>query len=361
MAHLRNIRAARRRLTSTAAATAVLLSGGLAAALAQAPAQATTHAAAGGAVPRYYIDEVIGVRDPVIRATATGVVTGSVRCPSGRAEDFVPVRHQTFFVDCQTAAGDSLLYRFRLTAAGRAVGYKLVLGGALKGLIDTLAASADGSTLAVIVGAAASARDVIVITPRKGGDRVVWQDGPTGPGMIRLRPFHLALTGNGRELLVLGSPKCVKGSAGQACRATGEEVRAVSPASGGGSLSSSRLIMRQSQITSLREGYINDVSVTPDGRSLIVAVVSGGVRINGGFVAVDRVSAATGRRTSQLFRMKTGNGFSYRFVSVDPSGRYVLFDAGTTRVDVNGWIDHGRLVRLRPAGNNGFYGAWAGR
>jgi len=78
-------------------------------------------------------------------------------------------------------------------------------------------------------------------------------------------------------------------------------------------------------------------------------------------VAVDRVSAATGRRTSRLFRMKTGNGFSYQFVSADPSGRYVLFDVGTTRADDNGWIDHGRLVRLRPAGNNGFYGAWAGR
>ncbi|MGH3158089.1 MAG: hypothetical protein ACRDNF_16140 [Streptosporangiaceae bacterium] len=96
-------------------------------------------------------------------------------------------------------------------------------------------------------------------------------------------------------------------------------------------------------------------------RSLIVAVVSGGATTNGGSVAVDQVSAATGRRTRQLFRMKTGNGFSYQYVSADPSGRYVLFDAGTTRTDVNGWIDHGKLVRLRPAGNGVDYAAWSGR
>ena len=116
--------------------------------------------------------------------------------------------------------------------------------------------------------------------------------------------------------------------------------------------------MRQSAITSLREGYINDVAIAPDGRSLIAAVVSGGATINGGFVAVDQISAATGKRTRQLYRMNTGNGFSYQFVSADPSGRYVLFDAGTTKTDVNGWIDRGKLIRLRPAGNSVFAGAW---
>ena len=25
---------------------------------------------------------------------------------------------------------------------------------------------------------------------------------------------------------------------------------------------------------------------------------------------------------------------------------------------VNGWIDHGRLIRLKPAGNNIFFEAW---
>lgn len=53
-----------------------------------------------------------------------------------------------------------------------------------------------------------------------------------------------------------------------------------------------------------------------------------------------------------------GDGFSYQFVSADPSGRHVLFDAGTTRTGVNGWIDRGKLIRLRPAGNNVFSGAW---
>ena len=50
-------------------------------------------------------------------------------------------------------------------------------------------------------------------------------------------------------------------------------------------------------------------------------------------MAVDQVSAATGKRTRQLYRMNTGNGFSYQFVSADPPGCYVLFDVGTTKTD----------------------------
>ena len=47
--------------------------------------------------------------------------------------------------------------------------------------------------------------------------------------------------------------------------------------------------------------------------------------------------------------MRTGNGFFYRFLSSDPTGRYLLFDAGPASGTVNGWIDHGQLILLRPA------------
>jgi hypothetical protein len=56
--------------------------------------------------------------------------------------------------------------------------------------------------------------------------------------------------------------------------------------------------------------------------------------------------------------VRTGNGFLYRFFSSDPSGRYLLLDTGPTSGSVNGWIDNGRLVRLRPAGTNVAYEAW---
>jgi len=311
--------------------------------------------------PRYYLQQGLGRHNPVVRATATGRVTGGrLSCPGGAlADDYVPADHQTFFVACPAPGGGSQIYRFRLTASGQVGALAAVRGGKLSTAIEGLAGSADGSTLAVSVGGPGAGDEAIVISTRTGA-HATWTDGAAGPGMIRLRVEQLALSGNGRELIDTTIPRCVKGSAGNKCRAPGKESRVVSPASAGGSLSSSRLIMRQSVVCGLRNGFINDVAVTSDGRSLIVAVVGGG-GINGGFVAVDQVSAATGHVTRVLYKMKTGNGFSYQFVSTDPSGRYVLFDAGTTKTDVNGWIDHGKLVPLRPAGNNVAYEAWSGR
>ncbi|HEX3492588.1 MAG TPA: hypothetical protein VHU92_24810 [Streptosporangiaceae bacterium] len=338
-----------------AGATAAVLIAGLGTGLGGVAAAQTVKAGP----PRYYLEQG-GRQNPVVRATATGRVTGGrLACPGGAAaHDYVPADHQTFFIACPTPSGGTQIYRFRLTASGRVGALAAVRGGNLSTATGGLAASADGSTLAVSVGRGAD-DEAIVINTRTGA-HATWTDGAVGPGMIRLRVEQLALSGNGRKLIDTTIPRCVKGSAGNKCRAPGKESRVVSPASAGGSLSSSRLIMRQSVVCGLRNGFINDVAVTSDGRSLIVAVV-GGDGINDGFVAVDQVSAATGHVTKVLDKMKTGNGFSYQFVSTDPSGRFVLFDAGTTKTDVNGWIDHGRLVRLRPAGNNVVYEAWSGQ
>jgi hypothetical protein len=57
--------------------------------------------------------------------------------------------------------------------------------------------------------------------------------------------------------------------------------------------------------------------------------------------------------------MPTGSGFSYQLFSSDPSGRFLLLDVGPTSGAVNGWIDHGQLVRLTPPdGDNIFYEIW---
>jgi hypothetical protein len=344
-----------RRHLGVAGATAALLIAGLGTGLSGAAAAQTVKAGP----PHYYLEQGFGRQNPVVRVTATGRVTGGrLSCPGGAlADDYVPADHQTFFLACPAAGGGTQIYRFRLTASGQVGALAAVRGGKLSTATGGLAASADGSTLAISVGSGAG-DEAIVINTRTGA-HATWTDGAVGPGMIRLRVEQLALSGNGRELIDTTIPKCVKGSAGNKCRAPGKESRVVSPASAGGSLSSSRLIMRQSVVCGLRNGFINDVAVTSDGRSLIVAVVGGG--INGGFVAVDQVSAATGHVTKVLYKMKTGNGFSYQFVSTDPSGRYVLFDAGTTKTDVNGWINHGKLIPLRPAGNNVTDEAWSGQ
>jgi hypothetical protein len=340
---------------AVAGATTALLAAGLGTGLSGVAAAQTVKAGP----PRYYLEQGFGRQKPVVRATATGRVTGRVGCPEGGApQSFVPASPM-FFMVCSLPSGGSQIYGFRVNSSGRPSAPAIVRGGKLSGIVGGLAASANGSTLAVSVGSRPASAEVIVINALTGA-HAVWTDGAVGPGMIRLGVGQLALTGNGRELIDTTIPRCVKGSAGNKCRAPGKESRVVSPASAGGSLTRSRLIMRQSVVAGLRNGFINDVAVTSDGRDLIVAVVGGGT-INGGFVAVDQVSAATGHVTKVLYKMRTGNGFSYQFVSTDPSGRYVLFDAGTTKTDVNGWIDHGKLVPLRPAGNNVSYEAWSGQ
>jgi len=66
-----------------------------------------------------------------------------------------------------------------------------------------------------------------------------------------------------------------------------------------------------------------------------------------------------GDLTPDLFKLKTGDGFTYRFVEPDPSGAWVLFDAGPSSRGINGWIDRGKLVPLKPAGNRAFDEVWS--
>jgi hypothetical protein len=136
-------------------------------------------------------------------------------------------------------------------------------------------------------------------------------------------------------------------------------VRAVGPAGQGGNLSNSRLLLRQSALVRLATGYIDGAVISPDGSSVTVVEMNmpGGSPDN--IMSVVQVSAATGKPLSVRYHVDTGNGFSYQFFTSDPSGRYLLLDAGPSSGTVNGWIDDGRLVQLTPAdGSNIFYEAW---
>ena len=327
-------------------------------------------------VPRYYVQQVIGQRPPpvtVVRATATGAVTATVRSPWPQAHiaAIAAGGDQTFFMVCQRPAGSAAnsalpqarIYRFRVTAAGRVSGYSLVPGGMLPGLQDGgLAVSADDSQLAVTVapGAAASgpSRTAIMVINARTGARARWRVPPAVPGKMTFSAGDPSFTADGRELAFLAIPRCVQGP----CRPTGsgEEVRAVSPAGQGGSLASSRVLLRQSSLTSLGTGYLDGAVVSPDGSNVTVLVMNGPARGQlRTTISVVRVSAATGRQTGVSYRVDTGNGFSYRLFGSDPSGRYLLLNAGPTSGMVNGWIDHGRLIQLTPAnGDNVLSETW---
>jgi hypothetical protein len=326
-------------------------------------------------VPRYYVQQSFGGASrpmPVVRSTATGAVTDTVRSPwrQARVTDIAAASDQTFFMVCQGIAGTgghsvvtgSRIYRFRVSGSGRIGGYSLVRGGMLAGrLAAGLAVAADGSEVAVTTGPAAAtgaarSAEVMVINTRTGA-HAVWHNAPAVPGQMAFGVGDLSLTADGRELAFLGIPRCSKGP----CKPTGngEEVRAVSPAGQGGNLSNSRLLLRQSALVRLATGYIDGAVISPDGSSVTVLEMNAPSGSADNIMSVVQVSAATGRQLSVRYQMDTGNGFFCRFFSSDPSGRYLLLDAGPTSGTVNGWIDHGRLVQLTPAnGTNVFYEAW---
>jgi hypothetical protein len=115
-------------------------------------------------------------------------------------------------------------------------------------------------------------------------------------------------------------------------------------------------VLQQSDLTGqFSQAYINDFAINPTGSQLLLGAVGDGVT---GWVGVIQASAATGKPVSFLYKLTTGNSLIYRFTSSDPSGRYLLFDAGPNNA-YNGWIDQGKLVPLAPAnGTNLSYETW---
>ena len=160
----------------------------------------------------------------------------------------------------------------------------------------------------------------------------------TRPEPTRFEISDLSLTSDGRELVFLAVTKCIQNPR---CEPTGEQVRALSPAANGGQLDSGQLLLRQSALRGLSAGYINGAVVSPDGSALAVVIMHSGPQSD--TTSVIQYSAVTGRQTRVLYQVSTGSGFSYRFFSSDPSGRYLLLDVGPTSGAVNGWIDHGQL------------------
>jgi hypothetical protein len=311
----------------------------------------------------------------VVRATATGVVTATIRCPWPDAQiapqGMTAAGHRAFFVVCQKTARHgkgfvvtgARIYQFRLSGSGGISGYSLVPGGVLgQHRVEDVAASLDGAQLAVTVGPASLSAtspeqaDVLVINSQTGV-RAIWHGGVKVFGAA-----DLTFTSGGRELQFLGRTRCGQATGTTKARgaATCRELRAVSPAAAGGELDSSRLLLRLSALIRSPADYVNDVVISPDGSTLTAAVIHSRSRPHQSTsILIIKYSAATGRQLHVLYRMRTGNGFFYRFFGSDPTGRYLLFNAGPTSGTVNGWIDHGRLIRLKPAdGSNVFYETW---
>ena len=374
-------RAARRRMAEyTAAALAVVLLAGLGVVAASRAAGSPPASGNGGlaGAPRFYVEQGYGsgpAVGTVVRATRTGAVTATVRSPwpgASVASGLVAAaRHRTFFIICQQETGKtgrstitgSRIYRFQLTSAGRISGYSLVPGGSLDGLqVSELAATPDGSEVAVSAGpagqASRSAPASITVINARTGARAVWHGTAAVPGKMAFGVSDLSLTADGRKLVYLAIPRCIAGRC--APTGNGEEVRAVSPAAQGGQLARSRLVARQSALVPLSSGYLDGAIVSPNGSNVDVLVMNSTGTGADTTVSVVKVSAATGRPLRTVYRVRTGNGFAFRFFSSDPFRRYLLLAAGPAGGSLpNGWIHDGHLIPLKPAdGSNVAYEAW---
>jgi hypothetical protein len=310
----------------------------------------------GGAVsvPRYYLQEQDS-RDQraLVRTTATGAVTATVRCPwAGAAiSGIAPTGDDAFFMTCERASGSldhipvvtgSRLYRFRLTSAGRVARYSAVPGGALPGLATFgLTAAADGSEVAMNTSTGRPPRTstgVLVINTTTGA-HAVWRGTGGRPSDALYQDF--TLSPNGRDLRFLTTGSLLIGSGHP-------EEWQVSPASRGGLLSSARVLVRVPSRKSVPM-LIVYAQVNPGGSVLTLVAVQLPVRPRTTTVVVEQISVASDRVIRDLFRAGARGGFNAIGASSDPTGRYIILDYSPQHGVSNGWLEHGHLVALTPA------------
>jgi hypothetical protein len=343
----------------------------------------------------YYVEADLNQDRPVVRSTATGKVIATVPVPaSPNAAGYAVIgsaANGTFFAAAYVPnGGGERLYRFRLTAAGHISGFAAVPGGVLgraQWVVDALAASPDEKLVAVSVGSLASCElghrcqplhtqsDYIVVVNTTTGAQSVWRGGLAALGAY-VSVGNLSWADGGRELVFLaqgcdahvepGSENCGTGT-----RGGNREVRTLDPATGGGRLDSGHLLLRQSA----RFPFIAQALISADGSTITAMVLSGRVagtpQVGGNVpdvMTVEQISVATGRRLGVLFHRRLGptaevNGVpDFLALIPDGAGTHWILDAGICTGNCtsgfNGWIDHGRLIPLKPADGRLAAEAW---
>ena len=319
--------------------------------------------------PRYYATvEQGGI---VIRATATGAVTGKVpnERPGhggfGRYVSSVAAADggRQFFAaysgTLASHADKTWVYSFRLTSAGRVTGLAPVRGGAFTGLLasNAMAVSPDGSKVALtlfppLIPSQGTKPAEIAVLDLATGTRARWSGGLHRSGWYLTIP-SISWAANGRSLVFLaewcqsggiGSPYCTG-------ERHGAQVRTLSLAAGGGPLTQGRALLGDSA----RYPDIIDALLAPGGKNITIVVLSGRpvrtVNPEPPDLRVIQVPLAGGR--PRLLYRGAVDGQPGVFLGSDASGRYLFLASAQ-----NGWIDHGRLRLLPPQGGAAFTDAW---
>jgi hypothetical protein len=350
-----------RRLAPIAAAAAVALIAVLALILPGAgKVPPANHGPVAGPPHYYVVDQDYHV---VVRQTGTGAITASLpnpfpRAPFGgmRADGVAAIDDREFIAAYsgtttpQSATDQTRLYTFTVTPAGHVTGLALIRGGVLRGFdVDgAIAISPDGSRAALAVCKEGPPSltfncgqvEIMVINLRTGGHEV-WTS-----GRLQRPGFYLdvpSISWAGGESLVFLGQWCQASVVGGFCASGAHDgqVRTLDLASGGGSLSQGKVLLKQSA----RYPFIVQAQLDPGGTSITIEVLRGpfvGPARQPSINQVIQVSLAAGGRSRLLYHGPIGNSVGVS-LSSDASGRFWLLSSGWA-----GWLDHGKLHLLEP-------------
>ena len=347
-------------------------------------------------VPRFYVVEGLQGGPPVVRSRATGKVTATV--PVSKAANvgvydiLASTRGGEFFVAAAAPGTEGQrLYRFRLTSSGQVSGFTPVPGGAIGRhywAADALAVSPDGARVAVSLaytwtGSSTACggpgqqscplltpqSDYIDIVNVKTGARSVWRGGTGAAFSVA----SLSWTAHG-QLVYLGQTCGDQKLNSEVCTKYGRtaEVRALSPAAGGGRLTSGPVLLRQTA----QFPYIAQALISPDGRTITAVVLTGRMTTSHGKsdvvppnLSVIQLSKATGqlhvlyqRYLGQPVRMTLAPDVLQ--LSQDAAGQHWMLNGGVCDSQCaggwgfNGWLRDGRLVPLPPVNGQEMDQAW---
>jgi hypothetical protein len=333
-------------------------------------------------IPKYYTQDEQSsssrwpqVGKTVVRDTATGAVTATVRCPWAGSQvwGIAATQDEAFFIACVQIGGSELepliagtqIYRFQVTSTGEIAGYTAVPGGWLpRQLASSLTAAANGSAIALRVAQygplPGGARYLVINTTT--GRTATWTSGPIQAG--GRPPNDVSLSASGKELTFFtgNMTRFLSSAQLRAPNATWGDVAEVSPASRGGSLRSARVLLPAADLARLPLQLRPYLRVSRDGATATVVAIGRTGRAFGAHLLAEQISLTTGRVIRVLFQAEVGyytstaSGGSGEFggsASADPSGQYLILSFGPKPGAGNGWLDNGRLVPLTPA--NGEY------
>jgi hypothetical protein len=322
-------------------------------------------------IPRYYVEEASQRRfGTAVRETATGRVTATVRCPwRNAAPEIYPIAAasgQRFFMVCTAnthrATAQARIYQFQVTRSGQVRGYALIPGGQLGDVtVGSMAVASDGSSVAVIVappqtGPATTPQAQIVVINTRTGARAIWRNPPAESQDSRFRLFDVSFTADGRELVFLGTRVCGSGTHPRNCQPLHQQVRALSPPADGGLLSAGQNLFDTVEVGTSR--FITNAAVSADGSTLTLVTVNVPPKPQPSTVTVSQALIGT-RGQRVIYQTRGSSGLEPDvFFNADASGRHFLINAGPSGHPANGWIHHGRLIKLEPSGTGVFYEAW---